>query len=516
MSVPGEQLQTQARSVQQPYRWPLVDKLQRRDVSLVKDARRFNCYVEQDPTDGEVWIYKRPGVASTNIGLSSAVPGQGVYVDAYTGIAVWAAGTPLGTYTLFFDNRNLSTASSFTPASIPAWSTSFCSIRSNPITVFIQNSFNGFILNTTTDAFTAVTDTNFVAIGQLADGVVYLDGLVYVMDKNGGIWNSQNPNDGTVWNGANVIQASADADAGVAIRRHLNYIIAFKQNTVQVFYDAGNPVGSPLAPVPDSQLPYGCFSGQSVGEIDNILLWPTATQGSQPQVIMLTMLTPTIISTPAVEKLLSNIVFSTYLGSVPPVDTWGVGVWGWTLRLAGHRFYGITSIAQNITLVYDIDQQEWEIWTDSNGNYWPYRGMAYRRGMNDSTGHSHAPETYAQNSLTGTVHQIDTCYVNPTDEGSLIPFEIYTPNTDFGTIRRKTLHKMYFRGDKVPSFLTVRHSDNDYQTWSNFRQVDLNINKPSLRDEGTFEWRRAYHFKHFAATPYRIKTVDLQMDVGTL
>ena len=75
---------------------------------------------------------------------------------------------------------------------------------------------------------------------------------------------------------------------------------------------------------------------------------------------------------------------------------------------------------------------------------------------------------------------------------------------------------MYLNTDRQPGFLQIRYSDDDYQTWSNFRQVDLSVKKPQISDEGTFDWRRAYHYRWFEPLPFRASTADLQMDIGTL
>jgi len=103
-----------------------------------------------------------------------------------------------------------------------------------------------------------------------------------------------------------------------------------------------------------------------------------------------------------------------------------------------------------------------------------------------------------------------------TDAGDPIRLDIYTPNYDAGTIRDKTLPALYFDCSQVPnSVLQIRHSDDDYQTWSQFRTLDLSQKKPRLINEGTFK-RRAYNLRHESPTAFRIKSADYQMDVGSL
>jgi hypothetical protein len=118
---------------------------------------------------------------------------------------------------------------------------------------------------------------------------------------------------------------------------------------------------------------------------------------------------------------------------------------------------------------------------------------------------------------TGNVYQMDGDYVYPTDFGHVVPVDIYTPNFDAGADRIKYLSQMRFNADQTPgSILYVSSSDNDYGSFSRTaRRVDLGRQRPILNDEGSF-YRRAYHFRHYANTGLRIRSVDLQMDIGTL
>jgi hypothetical protein len=75
---------------------------------------------------------------------------------------------------------------------------------------------------------------------------------------------------------------------------------------------------------------------------------------------------------------------------------------------------------------------------------------------------------------------------------------------------------MYFNADQqAGSKLQIRCSDDDYQTWTNFREVNLGNKQPVLTNCGTFI-RRAWHMRHQGNVPLRIKSVGLQVDLGTL
>jgi hypothetical protein len=338
--------------------------------------------------------------------------------------------------------------------------------------------------------------------GPTAWGYVYLNGLLYVMDvAQARIWNTVLTNDPSQWDANSYQFANSNADLGVALAKQLNYLLALKQYTTQVYYDAGTSPGSPLGAVPDSQMPLGCLAGTSVQEIDNTLLWLTSNETISPQVVQVDNLVPKIVSTPSVDRILDNIAWNN-----PNLD-----IRSWVLKHGGHRFYGLVLVRNDVCLIYDIDQQAWYIWTDPYGHYWPIVAMAYFPPANGNEGLH-----ITQHISDGTIRELDGDYEFPNDAGKLFPVDIYTPIFDAGVDRRKHLNVLRFDADKAPgSVLEVRYSDDDYQSWSNFRHVDLSLERPFLDREGTF-YRRAYHFRHKSNTALRLKAVDLQIDIGTL
>ena len=515
MSVPQQEMQDpQARSVSLPKRWPLVSQLYRRDptVPFTKDARLVNAYAERDPGDGKYWVFRRLGVGSTPFQSISGYP-QGLYIyQPYSAVisvvnqTVYNSGASIGTISLggsaqqpcFFELVN---------------SSNMAGAGAQSILIGTVNAYgyggNGYIYGIANNVFQRITNANFPA-ATMVPGWGYLDGTTYVMDVNGNIWGSA-LEDPSTWTGLNVINASSKGDSGVALATQLNYIIALKQWTSQVFYDAGNPSpGSPLSPVPDSQLPFGCLHAYSVQKIDEILFWITSNQTISPQVAMMENLATRIVSNPSVDRVLDNIVFGSSLTATP--------LYSWSLKHGGHRFYCITSLYLNVSLVYDIDQKLWYQWTDANGNYWPFSYNTFVPPSGTTEG-LHLFQAIASNppfTSMGYIYQVDGDYNFPNDAGQICPLDIYTPNLDFDTIRRKHLNALYFDGDKVPGYLQVRFSDDDYNTWSNFRSVNMNSKKPRLTKCGTFHRRRAYHLRYRGNTTFRIRDMDMQMDIGTL
>ncbi|SRR6266404_675925 len=485
----------QAQTVALPHRWPLVQQLYTRSatVPLTKDARLVNAFAELDQTDKDYWVFKRVGVGSTP--FISATPdfAGGIYFHQGSGNVISVIGT-----TVYINNT---ASGSIGPFVGPMWFETVLSGADSLVAIIgtsaavIVDPFGGTV--------TTLSDVNFPR--PHVPGWAFLDGTLYAMDPAGGIHGTQFTNNPFVWDPLNLIKASSKADAGVFLATQLSYVIAFKQWTTQIFYDASNPVGSPLAPVPDAQIPYGCLDANSVQKMDEVLFWISSNQSLSPQVIQMENLGVRIVSTPSVERILNSIT------AAPGGTPGGTALRSWVFKRAGHRFYGIVHSTLNLTLVYDIDQHLWYLWTDPNGNFWPILSMAYTAPTSTTTGFQ-----LGQLALTGNVYVIDSSETFPNDLGALFPVDIYTPNFSGGTPRRKVLNMMYFSSDQTPgSFLQARYTDDDYKTWTNFRTIDLNFPRPYLDQEGTFT-KRAYHFRHRCNTPFRIKASDLQLDLGML
>jgi hypothetical protein len=502
--MPEQPQPQQARTANEPKRLPLVTQPENRSTSYLKDSRLVNCYAEK--TSDGYWIEKRPGTAvyspSTNF---FAAGGQGMFL--WVQQADPNTVSPLNTITLIISGNHVyklaftqtpsahivvDSLGTITPPTVRSGLCRFCTVpNTNPYLVFSCGwGQPTYWIQASSTSPTAITDSNFPSI--TVPGIVYLDGTTYVMDNKSNIWGSANLNDPTVWSALNVIQAENEPDQPVFLAKQLTYVVAIKSTTTQFFYDAGNSTGSPLSPVPGALMTYGCLSADTVQEIDGLLLWVTSSKTQASQVILLEALQPRIVSTPAIDRFMDLGQFASYLSV--------------SFKHMGHRLYLLSNLTNNISLVYDIDQKLWYQWTDVNGNCFPYIAVT-----NDPTG-----VRIVQQYVSGQVSLFDADYVYPTDSGAVVPVDIYTPNFDAGVDRIKYLSQMRFNADQVGgSNLLVRASDDDYQTWSAYRYVDLGQQTPILNDEGSF-YRRAYNFRQEAAFPFRIKSVDLQMDIGTL
>lgn len=493
MAAPRQGRAPQFDTVAIPKRIQLVSTLEQRDGTFTKDAQLVNCFAERDPSDGEYWVEKRPGYGTrlVTMPVSGVNVGRGLYKFVTAGSSFVFLGV---------NNNRLSRVDS--GVTVPVllgnvasglnqfvWET----ILSSPRTAVLNDGANAYWTNNA-----IVTDMSTFAnfpIG-IVKGWAYLDGTLYVMDRNN-IIHGSNINDATTWSALNVIVANNGSDFAVCLVKHKNYVAAMKSASIEFFFDNQNPAGSPLSPVLGSKINYGCFSADTVQDIDGELFWVTSSDTAGFQVGRLTNLQISIASNSAVDKLLRGYTVS---------DTIDAGV----VKLSGHKFYVLSFRSTKLmTLIFDVTEGLWYHWSNVDGTL-PYL-------VNVTSGPDDLGRTICQIYNSGALHEIGEDYKFTTDD-NLNPatVDIYTQDHDFGTQRSKQLGAIYFRGDQVTgSVLQLRYSDQDYMNWSNFTDIDLGAIRPAITDQGSF-YDRAWNFRHKCPTPFRIKTTDLQLDIGTV
>jgi len=482
-----------------PLRIPLVTEGDNRWANTNMDAKIVNAYMEKSPS-GEVQVVKRPGY--NNAG-SATGNGNGMYewkelVYAVYGTDFYSiqngATTPLGTV----DGNSFYTFSA--------------GLGATP-KLFLHNNAAAYTYDSGA-GLVQVIDVDYPT--TTVPGTVWLDGTTYVMDRDAYIYGSA-LNDPQSWNSLNKIQAQIEPDTGIAIARQLSYLIAFKQWSTEVFYNAGNATGSPLARQTGSKLNYGCYNARTVVDIDGTLFWLAQTRSGVLSVVCMTNLSVKVISTPAVERIIRK---------------WGESgsqfFYAYTLSIGGHAFYILTvgtstTAATSNTFVYDVAIDYWYQWTAADGSFWPFSHSA--AGIRSAaTGIVFMYLQGATNGNIATVTPADPVFL---DGSGTITMDIITPNFDGQTRRKKYLKILDIVADQTTigndsvdtrypaNKLNIRFSADDYNTWSNFRTVDLNERRPRLYNCGTFV-QRAYHFQHKANAPVRLRAVEMQIEEGTL
>lgn len=529
---------TQAQTVALPKRLPLVIEPSNRTDATNKDAKLLNAYMERNDKTGEIWIFKRPGLTqylATKSGNGYGVCNWLGSIFAIFGSKLWlndgdtgsVLDTTNGVYT--FEFMPLNELVNFSTGNIVMSNGVAAYYAVNGLAAAVQiisrtlYTAGTFVVGHTYTIASAGT-TNFALIGaplfwnvgtiftatgvgagtgtayeltnfpwDAVKGLGYLDGTLYAMSANASIRGSTQINNPGVWTDLlNRLTAQIESDKAVALAKQLTYIIALKNWSTEVFYDQKNATASPLGPVQGAKVNWGCVTANSLANIDGALCWLGTTRAGSVQVIIMDALKPRVVSTPAIELILDAATYTT--------------VYAMGFKYNGHTFYVLTLKDANITLVYDLREDMWAQWTDTNGNYWPMVSATYNSTQ----------DVIVQHETNGKLYKLDaSVYV---DDGAEFTSTIVTPNFDGGTRRRKTLAVLEFVADTVTgSKLSVRSNDNDYAVggWSNFRYVDLGVKRPLLYNCGTFV-RRAYELSHRANLPFRLQALEMQIDLGTL
>lgn len=532
-------------NVQQPSnapRLPLAALTAQRFDDSSKDAKIVNGYIEQGD-GGELEVVKRPGLVLYRTGLGTgmgafnwegriySIEGGTLYEDGVSKGAVNSAG---GVYTfsstlgnvpsLFLHNAvkayryspsgglieatyatSVDTTGTLNSTTVITAIPTTAGITANagvlgtgiPLGAYVVTVDSGTQVTISQAATTTATGVSLVFLNDgfptgLVKGQAFLDGTTYVMQEKGRI-NGSEINNLAVWDALNFISAQIEPDKGVFLAKQLVYVIALKEWSAEAFYDAGNPDGSPLAAVQGGKASYGCRTAGSVQDLEGTLLWVGSSKGGAPSVLKMDGLKVQPIGNPAIDRLVAK--------------AWAAGttVWSWSMRMGGHRFYGVTFKQGNLTLVFDLDTGAWYRWTDTLSGYWPYVSSTFTSGG----------DVLLQHETTGSLYRVSMA--DGLDAGQSFPFEIVTPNWDGGTLKSKTLNNLYFLGDQEPGVvLQARCNDNDYQTnrWSNWRTVNLGSKRPRLERCGSFQ-RRAYHLRYIGPARVRLSALEADVDLGT-
>ena len=417
--------------------------------------------------------------------------------------------------------------------------------------LFLKSKTAAYTL-TTGYVLTQVSDGDYPS--STTRGCAYLDGRVFVMTPIGEIYQSA-LEDASSWAALDFIQSQKDADAGVYLGKYQEYVVAFKEFSVEFFYDAANDTGSILSPVANMTFSVGCAHENSVKDMAGTLVWLGQTRdGFGRGVFRINGNQPEKISTPQLDKILDADDLAT--------------VYSWTAKVGAHLLYGITLGTSAVTLVYDFTTSVWSFFTYLASSGSPTAPSAITAaGVVTSTSHGysdgdiikvsstngdfngwHVVEYVDANTYniqatgtafsgTGSVQKYvegifpviasTSCggrqWMQDATSGALYEFDqslyadeigataarVRTPKFDGGTASRKTMGQAEVVGDKIASYACVRWTDDDYATWSKFRSVDLDLNRSKVRRLGNYS-RRAFEVLHVKDANFRIEALEIQ------
>lgn len=491
-----------------------------------------------------------------------AIYRDGVFYTEYSGItgtvypafsAAWVGGTTTVAVTFNFGATAFSYA--YVEPTSPATGSPILTVAAVTVDAAFTFAIGGSPATPATGTITAQGS------GGMVPGLPYIDGWFVVMDTNGVMWHSA-LDDPTSWPALNNLTAQNENGGGRALAKLVNYLVALKEWSTEFFVDAKFQTGFVFSPVDGGFSNIGCASGDSLAKFEGMLAWVGQTREQGRGVYALSGLQPPQkISSPDVDRILNGDSLVTvyayglkldghslYLLTLPDtgitlVYDFAAQSWTtWTFLTIGSSV-PVTSITLSGTVATVLCASAHGL---SDGDPVSMGGAAqtayngiFQAGVIDSTSYTvevrGSPAT-ATGSITATpytssyfpfaryadiqglnlllhksnghLYQVDSSLYQ--DGGVPIDLFIRTARLDGGSDATKRMPRLVIVADNVTDSLMVRHSDDDSQTFSSYRRVDLDFNRPVLRRLGSFR-RRTIEIRHTGNTAPRIEALELEV-----
>jgi len=401
-------------------------------------------------------------------------------------------------------------------------------------------------------AVTQITDPDYPV--NTTRGCAFLDGRFFVMTQSGDIYQSA-IEDASSWGALDFIGAVVEPDEGKYLSRYNEYLFALKEFGAEFYYNADNDSGSILGPVQNAAFKVGCASDESVKEIAGTVIWMGQTRdGFGRGIFRLEGTAPKKISTPQVDKILNSDDLAS--------------VYSWAANVGSHMLYGLTLVTSGVTLVLDMSNEQWSFFTylatsgspgtitaitadgvatqaahgysdgdiikvsstNSDFDGWhiamdvttnTYQlqdtGTAFS-GSGVAQKHTEAyfpiiastaanGVQYMQHATTGVLYEFAQDVY--TDSIGAIACRIRTPKFDSGSAKFKSMKMAELIGDKISSVAGLRHTDDDFVTYSGFRPVDLSIERSWVWRLGRFS-RRSFEILHVKNALLRLEALEIE------
>lgn len=322
---------------------------------------------------------------------------------------------------------------------------------------------------------------------------VFIDGYV-LLPRDSDIYNCvlDEPNN---WDASNFLTAEQFPDKVVALARQNNQVVVLGESSIEFFYDAANISGSPLSRNDSAIIQMGCAFPYAVYQQERTYLYVGQSESGGRAAWIVDGFTPKKISDEFIDRILD-------------AETNPLNVYGFGFRTMGHMFYLLNLPTLRKTLVYDVEEKLWHEWTslvaDVNVEF------QYNYGADNHTG-----KMYLQHKSSGQI-----VYISPQiyqDISTPIHVEITTNKYDMDTYRRKFMSGFRLVGDRYTTAtlnkITVYWSDDDYQTWSNGKEIYLTDDYPNFSRLGAFR-RRAFKIVHQLNTAFRAESIEVDYTEG--
>lgn len=477
------------------YSTQMVDLLkinQSRTTATNRDANLINCFPEttlsQITKEKEIKIVKRPGFTQF-ISAPAGTTARGFYY--------WKDQDKL--YYAIDDDILVYTASSGALVTTlnAVWTTSTGEV-----------GFTEFLYDNGTTKVVAVDGTRIVTIDSAntvvtgADGdqpssfipiPIFLNGVILIVKTStADIYNSD-LNDPLAWTAGSFINAEIEPDHIKSIVKLNNYIAVLGSSSIEYFYtDPASVSGTVLArnEVPVKQVGYVC----GLATQDNKAYFVGTVRKGTVDVFLLEDLKLTSLGHNGIKRYLSSYAadyVANILGSI--------------IMCAGHSWYVLSDAVR--TDVFELETQLWSQWALGAGTAFPVKYSFPYAAANGTRNLFITSTSLAVYNLDANQYQ---------DNSVNFTVTMITAPEDFGTMRWKNMDQMTIWADYPTSTtsINIQWSDDDYQSYTSARSVNLFQDLPSLTQLGGFR-QRAFKLTYSDNFPLRISGLECEINKGT-
>lgn len=337
------------------------------------------------------------------------------------------------------------------------------------------------------NSWTEITDADFTGLSEVGQ-MAFKDGYAFVISSDTNRIHQSDANSLSAWTSGQYITRSFTQDPGAGLAQLGQQIIGFGTETMEAFYNAGNASGSVLSKIPQLAfrigLPnlnyidrhYYCTSGALMYFLGHQPGTPTeigvfAYNGSSH---------PEKVSPPAVDACLSSV--GTNYGTLAS----GVSIWATSIR--GQPAISVSAIGatESKWFMFFPKLNAWFEWTSDY--YQPVTNGYYFLGKDASDACArlgaveYGTDSWADEGATLTTNPTTTVQFKLPSDGNY----------------RKRMPVCGVIGDtaRSASTLGVEFSDDDGQTWSTARNIDMTqVAKKHLYRCGAYtdRWVRLTH-----------------------
>lgn len=376
----------------------------------------------------------------------------------------------------------------------------YANITNNYLVVLDGTS--GWCVAKTTYVVTQIVSANFPTPHNVK--AAYLDGYLLVSKANTADIYNCNLNNPFIWSAGDFITAEMYPDNIVALVRQNNYIVAIGSSSIEYFYNTGVSPGTPLARNAAAAHTIGTPAPDSVVATEEQIIFLGQTGVGGKTIWIMDGFQPTEIGIDPVKKSLNAITAS---GEIAITKAF-------CIRTGGHRMY-VLILRDIITWVYDFDTKMWHQWAS-------YAGDAANQPF--LCGHACDSPTgspYMLGRSNGFVYTFS--YGLPRDYTGVSTYDnvictAITAKLDFGNSNQKIMHRFTVVADRpfTPSVTTgtLSWSDDDYQTWSTGRSIDLTSTMPTITQLGVFR-RRGFKLVYSSNNILLIEGFEVDTNMGS-